>query len=67
MPKFLKGNYKLSDKQSEDGTKDATPSLEGQSLTDLLEEKAMAVLGGSMSFVMKGKTFIWTGEEDGDK
>jgi hypothetical protein len=70
MPKFLKGNYKLSssdDETTNELDNDKQSAVDGgENLTVQLEEKAMALLGGSMSFVMKGKTFIWSGEEDED-
>ena len=59
MTSFLKGNYELP----------ATPKVRSsrkrttKSLTEKFEESALAKLGGSMCFVMKGKTFIWTGDE----
>lgn len=60
MPDFLKGNYKVAN---------ATPKTpdeknSNQTLTDEFEESLLAKLGGSMCFVMKGKDFIWTGDED---
>ncbi len=71
MPKFLKGNYNLSGSgengKDETDSKHPSPNDEGANLTVQLEEKAMALLGGSMSFVMKGKTFIWSGDEEEDK
>lgn len=59
MSSFLKGNYQLPEgsNQKRRGKKSS------KSLTEQFEEKALAKLGGSMCFVMKGKTFVWTGEE----
>ena len=59
MPRFLKGNYQVPD----DRNKKAIKRLPAKSLTETLEESALAKLGGSMCFVMKGKAFLWTGAE----
>ena len=59
MPEFLKGNYQLPNA----GSKRKSRKSPAKDLTDKLEEEALSILGGSMAFVMKGKTFIWTGEE----
>ena len=60
MSSFLQGNYKLpKDTQKKPAKKKAAPSL-----TEKLEESALAKLGGSMCFVMKGKTFLWSGDGD---
>ena len=61
MPKFLKGNYRLpkgkgSTVQPKKGKKD---------LTQQFEESALAKLGGSLCFVMKKGTFLWTEKADG--
>ncbi len=57
---LLKGNYKLDDVS-------ATPA-DATSPEQLLEEEyyktAMAKLGGSIAFIMKHKTFLWTGEDE---
>lgn len=60
MPEFLKGNYELpaSSKIKNQRTKSR------KSLTDTMEERALAKLGGSICFVMKGKTFLWAGDQD---
>jgi len=59
MPKFLKGNYQVSDK----GKTGASKKKQSKSLTDKLEERALAKLGGSMCFVVKGGQFVWSGDE----
>ena len=60
MTSFLKGNYDLPHK---DGT--AVPGeKKAKSLTDKFEDSVLAKLGGSICFVSKGKTLLWTGEED---
>ena len=59
MPEFLKGNYQLANDTMKKPRK--RKSLKG--LTENLEESALAKLGGSMCFVMKGKTFLWTGDK----
>jgi len=55
MPKFLKGNYRLPK-----GKGRLTTGTTKKDLTQTLEEHALAKLGGSMCFVMKKGTFIWT-------
>ena len=60
MPDFLKGNYELPQRSTKRRSGNRKP---GKSLTERMEEKALAKLGGSMCFVMKGKTFLWTGDE----
>jgi hypothetical protein len=59
MTSFLKGNYRLAN-EIKSKPSDRKPT---KSLTDQFEESALAKLGGSMCFVMKGKTFLWTGDE----
>lgn len=59
MTSFLKGNYRLAE-----GTKKKPGNRKSsKGLTEQLEESALAKLGGSMCFVMKGKTFLWTGDK----
>jgi len=60
MPDFLKGNYQLSS----DPKAKRPRKKSAKSLTDEFEEQALAKLGGSMCFVMKGKSFVWAGDED---
>ena len=60
MADILKGNYQLTGKKKERQAK-KSPS---KSLTERFEESALARLGGSICFVMKGNTFVWTGDED---
>jgi hypothetical protein len=55
---FLKGNYALPDKTRVTRTN----SRGRKSLTEQFEEATLAKLGGSLCFVAKGKTFLWTGE-----
>lgn len=59
MPKFLKGNYRLAKGKGSFTTKKAKKDL-----TDQFEESALAKLGGSLCFVMKKGTFIWSGQQD---
>ena len=58
MPDFLKGNYELTN-QKKRRSKHNLP----KNLTETFEEQALAKLGGSMCFVMKGNTFVWSGED----
>ena len=55
MPKFLKGNYRLSKGK---GTMKEAPKK--KNLTQQFEEQALAKLGGSLCFVMKRGTFVWS-------
>jgi len=63
MPDLLKGNYKMDKPQTQKTTKKRS----SKTLTDKFEESALAKLGGSMCFVMKGKTFLWSGNETEEK
>lgn len=60
MPQFLKGNYRLPKGKGELSVKKAGK----KDLTQQLEESALAKLGGSLCFVMKKGTFIWTDTKD---
>jgi len=62
MPKFLKGNYELSN-ESEDAP-DEPETV--KTLTERFEESALAKLGGSICFVRKEKTLLWAGDSDED-
>ena len=57
MSKYLRGNYPLS-KENPDESKESTASEE-------FERKALERLGGSIAFVMKKNTFVWSGEKSG--
>jgi hypothetical protein len=56
---LLKGNYKLND-LAQTAAADVSPEK-------LLEQEyykmALSKLGGSIAFIMKGKTFLWTGDD----
>lgn len=57
MP-MLKGNYGL------DGPEPAErPGAERSPLEKEYYKAALAKLGGSIAFIMKDKTFIWTGDD----
>ncbi|MBI3320930.1 MAG: hypothetical protein HYZ91_01530 [Candidatus Omnitrophica bacterium] len=61
MSKYLKGNYELS----KDGAKpeEKTPDEPSKNtVTQEFERRALGRLGGSIAFVLKGKTFVWNGE-----
>ena len=61
MSDFLKGNYQvpnLAGSDAEAGNHEKT-----RSLTEQMEESALAKLGGSMCFVIKGSQFVWSGDE----
>jgi hypothetical protein len=59
MTSFLKGNYQLPDRPK---PKSAAKE-EGNDLTERFEDRVLAKLGGSICFVAKGKTLLWTGDE----
>ena len=61
MPKFLKGNYRLPK-----GKAKVTGQPGKKDLTDHFEANVLAKLGGSLCFVMKKSTFIWTGQPDNE-
>lgn len=67
MSKYLKGNYDLGDTPEEPkpDTAEATADAEAAHTTEEFEEKALERLGGSIAFVIKPKTFLWTGEDEG--
>ena len=60
---LLKGNYELED--------DVPVAKEAIDDGELLEQEyyqaALQKLGGSIAFVMKDNTFLWTGDGDEDK
>lgn len=58
MAKFLKGNYRLPKGKSTHVAK-----KKRKDLTTTFEESALAKLGGSLCFVMKGNSFVWEGDE----
>ena len=58
MAKFLKGNYGLRRGKNRSITR-----KKRKDLTARFEETALAKLGGSLCFVMKGDTFVWKGDE----
>ena len=60
MSDFLKGNYQI---EGETVPKPVKKRI-SPDLTDQFEESLLARLGGSMCFVMKGKDFMWMGDED---
>ena len=59
MSKFMKGNYRLAKGKAEVKGRAAKP----KDLTAQFEESALAKLGGSLCFVMKKGTFVWSGDE----
>jgi hypothetical protein len=63
MAEFLKGNYALPKrKRAAVGKRPKQRVTSKKSLTQEFEEAALAKLGGSLCFVMKKNTFVWTGE-----
>ena len=57
MTQFLKGNYQLPKRKAKAAAPRRAPKKD---LTDQFEESALAKLGGSLCFVMKKGTFLWT-------
>ena len=57
MADVLRGNYKVSKP-----IKSARAPKPKKELTEEFEQEALAKLGGSITFVMKGDTFMWDGE-----
>jgi hypothetical protein len=62
MTYFLKGNYDLSANRTVGPRK----SDSQRTLTERMEDAALAKLGGSVAFVRKGKTLLWMGEPNED-
>jgi hypothetical protein len=60
MAYFLKGNYELAKTTTLARPEEAKP----KSLTERMEESALAKLGGSVCFVVKKKTLLWLGDSD---
>jgi hypothetical protein len=58
MAKLMKGNYQLPKGKTKSRAKKKTKNL-----TTKFEETALAKLGGSLCFVMKGDTFVWKGDD----
>ena len=56
---LLKGNYELEDEVQVSGEEIADDKL----LEQEYYKAALEKLGGSIAFIMKGKTFLWTGDE----
>lgn len=58
MVEFLRGNYEISENPGS-----ALPDKPMEdSLTERFEQSVLAKLGGSVCFVVKNKTLLWTGE-----
>lgn len=59
---YLKGNYELKNAPVPSAT-------DGRAAEELLEQEyykaALGKLGGSIAFIMKGKTFLWKGDDGG--
>lgn len=59
MSDILKGNYEVPDSPQVDTTEDPSKTL-----TDKFEEATLAKIGGSICFVMKNDSFLWTGDSE---
>jgi hypothetical protein len=63
MPEYLKGNYKGPQiKEDKAMAPEDANGLRGE-----FEKAALEKLGGSIAFVMKSKTFLWTPDADPKK
>ena len=60
MTSFLKGNYELLHNPQEDSAHQDEP----KSLTERFEDSVLAKLGGSICFVTKNNTLLWTEDEN---
>lgn len=58
---FLKGNYAVKQPESAQPQK-ATDSDDRGPLEQEYYKAALSKLGGSIAFVMKGRTFLWQGD-----
>src|SRR3989338_1255295 len=61
MPNFLKGNYQLPKRK---GPVTSRKRKAKPGLTEQFAATALSKLGGSLCFVMKKGTFIWSGPQD---
>ena len=57
----LIGNYSMSN-QPDNKAEDAEPQKDEKTVSEF-EKRAFARLGGSIAFVMKGKSVLWTGDK----
>lgn len=57
---WLKGNYDLNNQKTVSAAREAETGT-----TEAFEKFARERLGGSIAFVMKNNTFVWTGDETG--
>ena len=62
MVQYLKGNYKLSPGKT---AKKRKRKPAAKQVEEEFERRALEKLGGSIAFVMKSKTFVWS--DDGNK
>jgi hypothetical protein len=61
VSKLLKGNYQLSG-----GPGKSEPVGNEPTASEEFERRALERLGGSIAFVMKRNTFVWSGEKTTD-
>ena len=61
MSKYLKGNYPVPGSSGGD-----EPVEQETSASAEFERRALERLGGSIAFVMKRNTFVWSGEDSKD-
>jgi len=61
MSEYLKGNYKAPQPATKEGVSEQG---ENTGVQNEFEKRALEKLGGSIAFVMKSKTFLWTAPEE---
>jgi hypothetical protein len=59
MSEILQGNYRLPEVAQVHA-----PEVGERTLTEQFEDAMLAKVGGSICFVMKTDTFVWTGDDD---
>ena len=59
----LIGNYQVPGQPDEQKPESTDGSSEVKTVSEF-EKRAFARLGGSIAFVMKGKSVVWTGEQN---
>jgi hypothetical protein len=62
MSEYLKGNYKLSGSNPLPAPQTPQP----QTTQQAFEAHALQKLGGSIAFIKKTNSFVWTGEKKDD-
>ena len=66
MRSLLKGNYELPDKKGSSENEESKADVRQEQAREQFERRALEQLGGSIAFVMKAKTFVWNGDQQGE-